>query len=86
MLGQGSNTKDADCDIEECLEELEAEQDLAFQKEQIDDLERNELDAEDTSVTKCGTTKKLLHAREIEVYSDSCCMFRSVAVCYDMEL
>ena len=83
ILGQGSST---DCDIEECLEELEAEQDLAFQKEQIDDLERNELDAEDTSVTTCGTTRKLLHAREIEVYPDSCCMFRAVAVCYDMEL
>ena len=86
MLGQGSDTKDADCDIEECLEELEAEQDLAFQKEQIDDLKRNELDAEDTSVTTCETTRKLLHAREIEVYPDSCCMFRAVAVCYDMDL
>ena len=32
MLGQGSDTEDADCDIEECLEELEAEQDLAFLK------------------------------------------------------
>ena len=51
MLGQGSDTEAVDCDIEECLEELEAEQDLAFLKEQIDDLERNELDAEDTSVT-----------------------------------
>ena len=51
MLGQGSDTEDVDCDIEECLEELEAKQDLAFLKEQIDDLERNELDAEDTSVT-----------------------------------
>ena len=36
MLGQGSNTEDADCDIKECLEELEAEQDLAFLKEQIE--------------------------------------------------
>ena len=44
MLGQGSDTEDADCDIEECLEELETEQDLV--KEQTDDLERNELDAE----------------------------------------
>ena len=50
MLGQGSDTEDADCDIEECLEELEAEQDLAFLKEQIDDPERNDLHAEDTSV------------------------------------
>ena len=40
MLGQGSDTEDVDCDIEECLEELEAEQDLAFLKEQIDNLER----------------------------------------------
>ena len=72
MLGQGSDTEDADCDIEECLEELEAEQDLAFLKEQIDDLERNKLDAEDTSVTTCGTTKKLSHAREIKVYPDGC--------------
>ena len=46
MLGHGSDTEDADCDIEECLEELEAEQDLAFLKKQIDDLKRNELDAE----------------------------------------
>ena len=75
VLGQGSDTEDADCDIEECLKELEAEQDLAFQKEQIHDLERNELNAEDTSVTTCGTTRKLLHGREIEVYPDSCCMF-----------
>ena len=30
MLGQGSDTEDADCDIEVCLEELEAKQDLAF--------------------------------------------------------
>ena len=75
MLGQGSDTEDADCDIEECPEELEAKQDLAFLKEQIDDLERNELDAEDTSVTACGTTRKLLHTREIEVYPDSCCIF-----------
>ena len=51
MLGQGSDTEDADCDIEECLEELEAELDLASLKEQTDNLERNELDAEDTSVT-----------------------------------
>ena len=87
MLGQGSDTEDADCDIEECLEELEAEQDLAFLKEQIDDLERNELDAEDTSVTTFGTTRTLSHAREIEVYPpDSCCMFRAVAVCCGMEL
>ena len=75
ILGQGSDTEDADCDIEECLEELEAKQDLAFLKEQIDNLERNELDAEDTSVTTCGTTRKRLHAREIEMYPDSCCMF-----------
>ena len=75
ILGQGSDTEDADCDIEECLEELEAKQDLAFLKEQIDNLERNELDAEDTSVTTCGTTRKWLHAREIEMYPDSCCMF-----------
>ena len=68
-------TEDADCDIEECLEELEAEQDLAFLKEQTDDIERNELDTEDTSVTTYGTTRMLLHAREIQVYSDSCCMF-----------
>ena len=85
MLGQGSNTEDADCGIEECLEELVAEQDLAFLKEQIDDLERNELDAEDTSVTTFGTTRMLSHALEIEVYH-SCCMFRAVAVCCDMEL
>ena len=75
ILGQGSNTEDADSDIEECLEELQAEQDLAFLKEQIDDLERNELDAEDISVTTCGTTRKLSHARENKVYPDSCCMF-----------
>ena len=86
MLDHGSDTEDADCDIEECLEELEAEQDLAFLKEQIDDLKRNELDAEDTSVTTCGTTRKLSHARKIEVYPDSCCMFPTVAVCCDMEL
>ena len=86
MLGQDSDTEDADCGIEECLEELEAEQDPAFLKEQIDDLERNELDAEDTSVTTFGTTRTPLHAREIEVYPDSCCMFRAVAVCCDMEL
>ena len=87
MLGQGSDTEDADCDIDECLEELEAEQDLyvAFLKEQIDDLERNKLDAEDTSVTTFRTTRTLLHAREIEVYPNSCCMFRAVAVCCDME-
>ena len=42
-----------------CLEELETEQDLAFLKEQTDDLERNELDAEDTSVTTFGTTRTL---------------------------
>ena len=77
MLGQGSDTEDADCDIEECLEELEAEQDLAFLKEQTDDLERNELDAEDPSVTTFETTRMLSHAREIEVYPDSCCMFSS---------
>ena len=59
--------------------------DLAFLKEQIDDLERNELDAEDTSVTTFGTTGTLSHAMEIEVYH-SCCMFRAVAVCCDMEL
>ena len=75
MLGQGSDTEDADCDIEEGLEELEAKQDLAFLKEQIDDLERNELDAEGTSVTTFGTTRTLSHARETEVYPDSCCMF-----------
>ena len=75
MLGQGSDTEDADCDIEECLEELEAKQDLAFLKEQIDNLERNELDAESTSVTTFGTTRTLSHARETEVYPDSCCMF-----------
>ena len=76
MLGQGSDTEDADCDIKECLKELpEAKQNLAFLKEQIDDLERNELDAEDTSVTACVTTRKLSHAREIEVYHDSCCIF-----------
>ena len=75
MLGQGSDTEDADCDIEECLEELETKQDLAFLIVQIDDLERNELDAEDTSVMACGTTRKLSHAREIEVYPDSCCIF-----------
>ena len=86
MLCQGIDTEDADCDIKECLEELEAEQDLAFLKEQIDDLERNELDAEDTSVTTCRTTRKLSHAREMEMYPDSCCMFRAVAVCCDMEL
>ena len=74
MLGQGSDSEDADCDIEECLEELEAEQDLAFLKEQIDDLEKNELDVEDTSVTTLGTTRMLSHAMEIEVYH-SCCMF-----------
>ena len=83
MLGQGSDT---DYDIEVCLEELEAEQDLAVLKEQMDDLERNELDAEDTSVTTFGTTRTLSHAREIEVYPDSCCMFRAVAVRCDMEL
>ena len=49
--------------------------DLAFLKEQIDDLERNELDAEDTSVTTFGITRTLSHAREIKVYPDSCCMF-----------
>ena len=87
MLGQGSDTEDADSDIEECLEELQAEQDLAFLKEQIDDLERNELDAEDTSVTTCRvTTRKLSHNREIEVYPDICCIFRAVVVCCDMEL
>ena len=86
MLGHGGDTEDADCDIKGCLEELEAKQDLAFLKEQIDDLERNELDAEDTSVTTFGTTRTLSHAREIEVYPDSCCMFRAVAVCCDMEL
>ena len=86
MLAQGSNTEDADCDIQECLQELEAEQDLAFLKEQIDDLERNELDAEDTSVTTCRTSRKLSHAREIEVYPNSCCMFRAVAVCCHIEL
>ena len=86
MLGQGSVTEDADCDIAECLEELEAEQELAFLKEQIDYLKRNELDAEDTSVTTCRTTRNLLHAREIEMYPDSCCMFGVVAVCCDMEL
>ena len=86
MLAQGSNTEDADCDIQECLQELEAEQDLAFLKEQIDDLERNELDAEDTSVTTCRTSRKLSHAREIEVYSNSCCVFRAVAVCCHIEL
>ena len=86
MLGQGSDTEDADCEIEECLEELEAKHDLAFLKEQIEDLEKNELDAEDTSVTTCGTIRKLSHAKEIEVYPDSCCVFRAVAVCCDMEL
>ena len=86
MLGRGSDNADADCDIEECLKELEAKQDLAFLKEQIDDLERNELDAEDTSVTACGTTRKLSHARGIEVYPDSCCIFQAFAVCCDMEL
>ena len=85
MLGQGSDTEDADCDIEECLEELEAKQDLAFLKEQIDDLERSKLDVEDPSTT-FGTTRILSHAREIEVYPDSCCMFRAVAVCCDIEL
>ena len=85
MLGQGSDTEYVDCDIQECLEELEAEQDLAFLKEQIEDLERNELDAEDTSVTTFGTTRTLSHAMEIEVYH-SCCMFRAVTVCCDMEL
>ena len=74
MFVQGSDTEDADCDIKKCLEELEAEQDLAFLKEQIDDLEKNELDAEDTSVTTFGTTRMLSHAMEIEVYH-SCCMF-----------
>ena len=64
ILGQGSDTEGADCDIEECLEELEVEQDLAFLKEQIDDPERNELDAEDTSVTTFGTTRTLSHAME----------------------
>ena len=49
MLGQGSDTEDADCDIEECLEELESEQDLAFLEAQTDDLERNDLDAGDIS-------------------------------------
>ena len=82
----GSDTEDADCDIEECLEELEAEQNLAFLKEQIDDLERNDLDAEDTSVTTFGTTRTLSHAREIGVYPDSCCMFQAIAICRDMEL
>ena len=86
MLIQGSNTEDADCDVEECLEELEATQDLAFLKEQIDNLERNELDAEDTSVTTCRTTRKLSHARKIEMYPESCCMFQAVTVCCDMEL
>ena len=86
LLGQDSDTEDAYCDIEECLEELESEQDLAFLKEQIDDLKRNELDAEDTSVTTFGTTGTLSHARETEVYPDSCCMFRAVAVCCDTEL
>ena len=79
-----SDTEDAHCDLEECLEELDAEQDLAFLKEQVDALERNELDAEDTSVTTCGTTRKLLHAREI--YPDGRCMFQAVAVCCDLEL
>ena len=77
MLGQGSDTEDTDCHIEQCPEELEAEQDLAFLKEQIDDLERNELDAENTSVTTCRTTRKLSHAREIEV-----CLI--AAVCFKL--
>ena len=68
------------------LEELEAEQDPAFLKEQIDDPERKELDAEDTSVTTCRTTRKLLNAKEIEMYPHSCCLFLAVAVCCDMEL
>ena len=81
MLDQGSDTEDADCDIEECLEELEAEQNLAFLKEQIDDL-----DAEDTSVTTFGTIRTLSHAREIKMYPDSCCVFQAIAICRDMEL
>ena len=86
MLGQGNDTEDADCDIEECLEELESEQDLAFLEEQTDDLERNDLDAGDTSVTTFGTTRTLSHAREIEVYPDSCCILQAIAICRDMEL
>ena len=79
-------SKSVFCDIEECLEELESEQDLAFLEEQTDDLERNDLDAGDTSVTTFGTTRILSHAREIEVYPDSCCMFQAIAICHDMEL
>ena len=40
MPDQGSDTEDADYDIEESLEELEAKQDLGFLKEQIDNLAR----------------------------------------------